>query len=124
MNRIYFIIRQDAGSVTYKYEASIYPTIQYWNYDEFLENSFQVTATQTKYVNGKPAGSKPANWSFRAGEYSDPNVNYFSARKDGDRLYVSLDNQNDTGQEQFQVYDITSPSGVYIDASCKAVVYG
>lgn len=65
-----------------------------------------------------------SNWSFRAGEYSDPNVNYFSARKDGDRLYVSLDNQNDTGQEQFQVYDITSPSGVYIDASCRAVVYG
>ena len=36
-----FIIRQDAGSVTYEYEASIYPTIEYWNYDEFVEKGFE-----------------------------------------------------------------------------------
>lgn len=119
-----FSFSQEAATIEYKYEASIYPTLEYWNYDEFIEKGFRVTATQTKYVNGKPAGSEPANWSYRAGSYSDPSTNYFSARKDGNWLYVSLETQNDTGQEQYQVYDITSPSGVYIDASCRAVVYG
>ena len=111
-------------TISYKYEATIYPTLEYWNYDEFMEKGFRVTATRTKYVNGKPASSEPANWSYREASYSDPNTNYFSARKDGNWLYVSLENQNDTGQEQYQTYDITTPSGVYMDASCRAVVYG
>ena len=117
-------VSQEAATIEYKYEASIYPTLQYWNYDEFIEKGFQVTATQTKYVNGKPAGSKPANWSFREGSYSDPSTNYFSARKDGNWLYISLETQNDTGQEQYQVYDIITPSGVSLGASCRAAVYG
>ena len=93
INRISFIIRQDAGSVTYDYTIYFSPGSTSWNGDEFDRRYTTITAEKRTIVNGKVTSQTPVSYTHTySGDTGD-----FNYSKNGDTFSVVPQGTNDSG---------------------------
>ena len=88
-----FIIRQDAGSVTYEYNIYFSPGSASWSGDESGQKSTTVYSEKRKFVNGKLTEQIPVDYNATfSGDTGD-----FNYRQSGDTFYITPQGTNDSG---------------------------